>query len=749
MPRKAIPIGPNILALIEDARIDLARAALAAREGDNEPDFKLSEDVPDQADDEAVEAFRQELIQTLSEFDQDELRPAEQRSRRIGALADGKGVTSLTTIVEQRLNDEQSQEFERQPDQLCRSIWAYLNARETFEDAESFHFARQFRDHGKLYDAFEVELENNVALDAAAIDEAALATKIKEVLELKPEISCTVKALDLPATDAHPASIMLIVRHGGPLSSVYDHRQDGRRGTIYYRPPNEATLIYTPSLRQIEVCADSPVVRQTVSDSFAEIALGHDISQKPLTWKRYNLTRFRTSLLLQPPEIDGYEFEFARVLEAEVRLGIWRRKLQLKVTVEDDIEEVADRYLGAMNIFRRAEAFSRIGIAVAYNRVGDEKERTLNITIAGTKSCNLQSKTDPEERSLGFALLKEWGILSAFRQIAPEDLRAIFPQLVQLHDRVDNEVSGAYLSELGLNASRLIEGGLLERRDRQDVVLIEDDDVEGEGTVKPSANKGMVRTVGPFGEDAGKRPVSDLEMYAINAQWLHETLLRLMKPLLSRRVALILDPDLTLLGAIQIDGADVPVYFGRRLSDLKTTQRLDLIVRARNAAGVGIVLAASEEMPSHLGPNVVLPLLSHLSPADDEFLLARDGLELAFRSNLSLARGGATPQVVRTGKQSGTLYVPGKEPLHLAGNDQLTIFERLVAAAVKGSPDVQVKALMDGFDSRSPQQAFRKETWESILNVYLSKGAKRGYWRLVVAAQPTEDIVESPAEESV
>ena len=92
-------------------------------------------------------------------------------------------------------------------------------------------------------------------------------------------------------------------------------------GRIYYRPPNEATLIYTPSLRQIEVCADSPVVRQKVSDSFAEVALGHDVSQKPLTWKRYNLSRFRTSLRLQPPRIDGYEIRFARVLEAEVRLG--------------------------------------------------------------------------------------------------------------------------------------------------------------------------------------------------------------------------------------------------------------------------------------------------------------------------------------------------------------------------------------------------------------------------------------------
>ena len=749
MARKATPIGPHILALIEDARVDLARAALAFREGENEPDFKLPDDVPDQNDEEAVQAFRQTLIQTLSGFDQDDLRPAEQRSRRIRALAEGKGVTSLMTIVEQQLDDVQSQEFDRQPDQLCRSIWTYLNARETFENAESFHFARQFRDHGKLYDAFEVELENHVALDAAAVDEAALAAKIKEVLELKPEISCTVKALDLPATESHPASIMLIVRHGGPLSSVYDHRQDGRRGTIYYRPPNEATLIYTPSLRQIEVCADSPVVRQTVSDSFAEVALGHDISQKPLTWKRYNLSRFRTSLLLQPPEIDGYAFEFARVVEAEIRLGIWRRKLQLKVTVEDDIEEVADQYLGARNIFRRAEAFSRIAIAVAYNRIGDEKERTLNITIAGTKSCNLQSKTDPEERSLGFALLKEWGILSAFRQIAPDDLRAIFPQLVQLHDRIEDEVSGGYLLELELDPGRLIEGGLLERRDRQDVVLIEDDDLEGEGTIKPSATGGMVSTVGPFGEDAGKRPASDVEMYAINAQWLHETLMRLIKPLLSKRAAQILDPDLTLLGAMLVDGAEVPVYFARRLNDPKTAQRLDLMLRARNTAGVGIILAASEDMPSHLGPNVVMPLLSHLTSADEEMLFARDGIELAYRDSLSLARGGVSPRVVRTGKQSGTLFIPGKEPLHLAGNDQLTIFERLVVAAGKGSPDVQVKALMEGFESRSPQQAFRKDTWDSIRDVYISTGAKRGYWRLVVDAQATEDAAEASVEEPV
>lgn len=714
MPRKVLPIGPNTLALIEDARVDLARAALAVREGENEPTFNMSEDVPILTDDEAVDAFRKGIVETLSQFDPDELRPAEQRCRRIRALADGKGLTSLTTIVEQKFDDDQSLEFEKQPDPLCRSIWAFLNARQIFEDAESFHFARQFRDYGKMYDAFEVELEKAAVLDATLIDEAALAAKITKVLELKT--ICTVKALDLPATAAHPASIMLIVRHGGPLSSVYDHRDDGRRGTIYFRPPNEATLIYTPSMRQIEVCADSPVVRQEIAGAFAAVTLCHDVSQKPLTWKRYNLTRFRSSLHLDPPKVEGFEIKFAKVLEAEIRLGNWSRKLLLKVAIEDDIGEVADRYLRPNNIFRRADGFSRIGIAIAYNRVGDAKERTLNIMISGSKSCNLQSNKDPEERNLGFALLDAWGILSAFKQIDPNDLRAIFPQLVALHDRVEDEVSGEYLRETGLDPDHMIQGGLLERRGRQDIVLIDEDDMDGEGVVKPSVKEGMVSTVGPFGQSGGMRPASDFEMYEINRQWLHETVVRLMKPLLNKRGSQVLDADLTLLGSMQINATEVPVYFARRLDDPKTIGRLDLALRARNNAGVGIVLSAGADNPTCLGPNVVAPILTNLSPESEELVVARDGLELAFRNNLSLARGGATPQVLRSGKQSATLHVPGKDPVTLVGADQITIFERLVAAQKAGSPDVQVKELMDDLGSRSPQQAFRSDMWESILS---------------------------------
>jgi len=730
VPRKSSPVGPNTLAVVEGARIDLARAILAIREGENEPDFGLPEiPVPPKQAEEG-DKLRAAIEEILSNFGPDELKPAEHRCRRIRSLAEGKGVSSLSTIIDKQFTTSQVQEFEKQPDRLCRSIWVFLNARQTFEDAESFHFARQFRDYGRMYDAFEVELEKAAALDAASVDEAALAAHITKVLQLKT--NCTVKALDLPPTEAHPASIMLIVRHGGPLSSVHDHRDDGRRGTIYFRPPNEATLIYTPSLRQIEVCADSPLVRQEVAGSFAKISLGHNVSEKPLTWKHYNLSRFRSSLHLGTPRIPGYEIKFARVLEAEIRLGNWKRKLLLKVAVEDDIEEVAETFLKPNNIFRRADGFSRISIAVAYNREEDDKERTLNITISGTKSCNLQSNKDPGERNLGFALLKEWGILSAFEQIDTSDIRAMFPCLVRLHDRTDDKLNGAQLRELGLDPERLIRGGLLERCGRQDIVMLEDDGFDWEAEVKPSMTKGMVCTVGPFGEAGAMMPASDMELYAINRPYLHETLLGIVKPLLTRIAMVVIDPDLTLAGTMLIDGADSPVYLARRLDDMDVIGNLDLALRSRHRAGAGVVLSASAEAPICLGPNVVVPLLSNLSPGGAESLISRDGIELTYRSNTSLARGGSIPQVIRSGKQVATLHVPGKDPLSLAGNEQIAIFERLVDSYNKGSPDMQVKDLMDGFTSRSPQQAFRSKMWASIVNVYLGLGAKRGYWRLLI-----------------
>ena len=154
-----------------------------------------------------------------------------------------------------------------------------------------------------------------------------------------------------------------------------------------------------------------------------------------------------------------------------------------------------------------------------------------------------------------------------------------------------------------------------------------------------------------------------------------------------------------------------------------------------------LVLSASAKMPACLGPNVVVPLLSNMSPEGGELALSRDGLELAFRSGRTLALGGSTPQVLKSGEQSATLHIPGRPSLAILGANQIKIFERLVAAHKAGSPDVKAIALTEGMDVQSPQQAFRKETWQSIVKVYIGKGAKHGFWRLIVDAPPTEEPV--------
>ena len=728
MATKASPVGRFARGLIEDAPIDLILGIFKARgrENDSEPDFGLAEILDNKVEGDA----RDRIFEALDQFDKDDLTPAEQRCGRVRNLAEGKGIASLDTIAKKRLSNEEFIEYEKQLDPLCRSIWTFLNARQAFEDAESFYFARQYRDHGKMYDAFEVELDKSASLDAASMDKAALATRISEVLELKT--TCTVTATDLPATDSHPASVMLIIRHGGPLSSVHDLRDDGRRGTIYFRPPNEATLIYTPAKRQIEICADSPAVRQQVSGAFAEVALNHDVSQKPLTWKRYDLGRFRRSLNLPVPRVDGFEIYQVKVLEVEVRLGNWKRKLGLKVSIDDDIDAIATKYLGPDNVIKKAAMFSRIGIAVKYNKTGDRKEHTLGITISGSKSCNLQSNKDPDERSLGFALLSEWGILNSFKQIKNGDLRAMFSQLVQLFDREEDEITGGELLGLGLDPDRLIQGGLLERRDRQDIVLIDEDDIDGEVAIEPSSTPGMVKATGPFGEDAGEYPKADMELFQLNHDWLQETVLRLVGSLLSKKGTKIIDEDLILLGDMGAGGASTPVYFARRLGDPTVINKLDQFLRARNSSGIGIVLSASPEGFACLGPNVVVPILSHLEEENKEQALSRDAVIQTFNSGRNLAMGGNTVAIHKSDAQSALLCIPGKPPLAILGANQIKMFERLVVAYRTGSPDVKTALLIEDTGVQSPQQAFKPAMWHSILDEYIGKGPTRGYWRLVV-----------------
>lgn len=720
MSRKYRNLGRETLEIVETAPIPILKNIIAFRDSETAPEIKF--DWPSCEDE---DEWRLNLLVQLNADHPDALRPIEDRCQRIRALARGKGPTSLRHVAAKRRSHEEYAEFESQLDDLCSSAWVFFRHPEDFEDAEAFYAARQYRDFGKMYDSFEINADSAVHVDAGSIDEAALVSLLTARLELPSAVS--IRTLDLPKTANHPASVMLIVRHGGPLSSVFNHKDNGMRGTIYFRPPSEATLIWTPADKVMEICGPTPKVRKQIGDTFAEVALKADLSTKPLNWRRYDLTRFRTSFTLPLPAWDDVEIVAAKLIEVELRLGHYSRRLSLRVTIDDDIDAVAQDYLGANRILRRVEGFSRLAIAIHYARPGDRKPRSMDISFGDTRS-NLQSKHDPDQRDLGYRLLQFWGILDRLQVLDDSETRDYLPALLQLHDLLDDEINGALLRQMGVSPKRLLAAGLLDLRGRQNIVLIDDDDDFGEIAVGTSDATGSASMTGSFGEDLGSIPLEDIRRYVIKRDWLEELLYPLLKPLLGKLAIEQLDDDLIYLGRWQTDDAQLPLYFARRIDQQKTLQRLDVILRSRQDGGVGIILTAGQTQFKHLGPNVLIPLGDILQQGqiDDA---AKAMILKRFEVGRWLALGGSEVVLARFATQLAMLYIPGKVPLPVTGLKQMLIIERLVAAFKSDNPEVRTGDLVDGTGVKSPADAWGSGARSTVSGVYF-ENTRRNFWRL-------------------
>ncbi|MBB1493239.1 hypothetical protein H5395_17430 [Paracoccus sp. MC1854] len=724
MSRTYRNLGPETLELVETAPLPLLQEILAFRGSETEPLVEF--EWPECSDDDEGDDLRANLLDQLNAKAVEVLRPLEDRCGRIRRLSLGKGPSSLEHVAQKRLSHEEHETFTSQLDPLCRSGWIFLRHPADFEDAEAFLAARQYRDHGKLYDSFEVKADDpSAATDSEAIDADALASLLTAKLELPSRVS--IRTLDLPKTGSHPASVMVIVRHAGPLSSVLSHKDNGMRGTIYYRPPNEATLIWTPTLGTIEICGPSPQVRKKAADSFAEVVLKADLSNKPLSWRYYDLTRFHHTLMLPLPVWDDVEISRAQLIEVEMRLGDWSRRLSLRVTIDDDIETVARQYLGGSTLLKRAEGFSRLVVAVHYARPGDQKQRTLEISF-GDRRSNVQSKHDPDERDLGYRLLQFWGVMNKLRVLESEEIAQLLPALLELHDLPEDEISGGHLRRIGLDPKRLHDAGILALQRRQNIVLVDDADDFGDVSIAAGDRPGEVTAIGTFGEDLGGLPIEDVRKYIIKRDWLEETLLAVLKSLIGRASVQQLDADLAYLGRWRADGTEIPIYFARRLGQSATLQRLDALLRSRQDGGVGIVLTAAQTPFTHLGPNVVIPLADVLYAGviGDE---AQAAILVRFRASGWVARGGSEVALHKFGHQSGMLHMPGKVPLAIAGPKQMMIIDRFVAAHRAGRPDVPTGEIVEGTGVRSPADAWRSEARKTIMGIYFENN-RRGHWRL-------------------
>lgn len=726
MARPNAYFGRNLLQIFENARVEFLREFLASCKT---PGGDLLRP-PDQEPMVATDGTKGNLRAFLHSQDRDVLSELDRLSGSVLELSEGKGITSLETVAANKLLNVDHERFVDAPDPLCRSIWVHSRFPEVFRDAESFYAARRYRDHRRLYAAFEVEEDDPVELDDLILDTEALCRKLEDLLDLRARATASV--LDLPKTSAHPPSLMIALRHPGTLSSIRDHREDGNLQTYYYRPSHEAVLIYTPKLKKIEVCAESFTVRQKVADVFAEITLNQDLSAKPLTKRDFNLDRFRNSFDLDLPDLGEAEITNATVVEAEMPLGNWARRLNLKVTKDENIEDAMATYVRDASQLVRKFGFTKIVIAVGYVRRDDSAKGTLRLQISGGNTSNVQSQKDPFLRELGLHLLAYWGLMDEFHPLTGGEKARWFQFLLSLYDLPGDEVSGSFFCAAGADPKRLMQSGILMRKSRQVIVLIDDGDdgiVEGEFNTGPM--KGSLKETGAFGEDRGVVDDDNAMIYSIDRRWLAEEILKLLGGALGARTIEIETGHLASLGAIELKNEPVPIYLARGLGDVKVVNQLDIALRQKHKLGPGIVLAVSEGAPKYLGPNVVVRLPGIISPDEDSVQINGHELQRQFDAGRTLIACAQVAQVIRHGAHAGTLVMPGAEPLNLTTANQIVFFERLVAAATNGSGEVLTKVLFDGMASDHPNNLFSPKMRDLVIGTYIRHGSSNRYWRLV------------------
>lgn len=686
----------------------------------------------DSADD-IIEACRLAVLEVAAFLQPDAGVPLEQHASRILNLAEGRGVEAVAKVADRIFDSANSAEFAQQRDDYGRAIYLYLHEGELFDDAENLFYADHYRNLGRMYEAFEVDANGGLDFQWDDTVKASLEAKLQQALELPDNCKIDhIRVTGKREDGTEVASHLLIIRHAGPLSSVAAMK-DGRKKPMYYRPAIEATLLFSPDEAIVEVFAASPGVRPVVASAFAEVGLKHNLSDRPLTLRQYNLSRFLTSLRLDAPTVAGFDIESVTVVEAEVRPQNFKHRASLRVAIGDDIETVAADLFGPNNIFKRAALVSRIVVAVRYSADGEAKTKALNITLSDPNRCNLRSNRDPKQRDFGFKLLEHWGLMQQVRPLDAAEECAAFPALLRLYDEHAETVTRRHLDTRGILLDPLLEGGFLVRRGRHSSIEVELENGETQlVTVQSSPTIGHVRYECPVSRQWVEIPAQSLDYFEIKREWIEERIIKGLKSSLKPVGQMLQEQGLIFLGVLDLDGESIPAYLARQLSDQRVIRDYDIQLRAHQNAGIGVVLACCETAPAFLGCHVVVPLATLLVADAAEPTVDLVSLKSVYGQGKVLARGGQTVDFIVEHNRSGSLFIPGKPVLTVVGEKQIKLVQRLVDAYRAGNPAVVTKDLMDGLGSASPSQAFRN--WkEQIADIYIGQAeGKRGAWKLLV-----------------
>lgn len=714
---------PNLSRLFDDAEATLLSAFLATKAFE-----KLSWLAAyrfDPADPEGLMAASDMLRQEKKE----RLSPLETEAARIVTIAGSRGQFALEGLARTKLDPDRMKALAGQRDELARSLWAFVNENTLFEAAENSLHLWLYRRYDKHYQTFMAEPspEGGPSAGRALLD--SLLTDLNARLDRGDGYD--IDRFDIPEDGDEPAAEMYLLFHPDPPTSVREIDDAGIRSRIYFRPPGEAMIVYTPSTGRVHVRASTRRLRHIIAESFIETVLDQPYSRQPVDFQAYDISRFFAGLELTPPDFEDVIILRAQIIRADVSISNLANRLSLSTTINQDITAIIDSQPGLGKIFERAVAIRFIEIAVRYQRAGREGEETLDFTLTDRNTSSLLSLDDPFERVLGHRLLRHWGILREGR--APSDAESIaaLPALMALWDVGAEKVTGAWLQDRGIDSKLLTEVGFLVPAGWEGDDLIDDEDSLG-----PVAAEVVLRPEGPNlrsadGQEAPGGSPERYRVYRVRDGWVAQHLREHVAGILDAPAVDEVNAHILALGALRIDARAVPVYLVRGLNDERVRAAIDTELRARQDQGIGLVLQAGKAVGSCLAANVLTPITDHIEGNFPEISLTTDSLKAVYRRNRALARGGLTVELVRTGDHAGTLFVPGKGTIDISGANRMLVIGRLVDAHNNGPTPMATADLISGIEGQSLANIFGQPLWSKLKAGFIRSPVRR-LWEIAI-----------------
>lgn len=669
----------------------------------------------------------------------DRLGPLESEAARIVNIARDQGEYVLDGLARTKLEPDCARELLSQRDKLARSLWAFANEHGLFEAAENSLHLRLYRRYDKHYQTFMADPSVDGGPDAGSALLEQLLADLNERLDRGDGYS--IDKFDIPKDGDEPAAEMYLLFHPDPPTSVREIDDDGNRSSIYFRPPGEAMIVYTPSTGRVHVRAGNRKLRHTIAERFIETALDQTYSNQPVDFQAYDISHFLKGFDLEPPDFDDVLIDRARVIRADISIRNLANRLSLSTTIDQDIAEIIDSQPGLPRIFERAVAIRFVEIAVQYRRAGREATQTLDFTLTDRNTSSLLSLDDPFERVLGHRLLRHWNILREGRAPGAEESMAVMPALLAIWDIGAEKVSGAWLQARGVDPGLLTELGFLAPHGWEGDDLIDDEDEVG-----PVA-AGVKTGVEKDDEDEESHKVVNLEVtegqvtpgnpelyriYRVRDGWVAQHLKAGLEHVLDAPAIEKLSDHLLYLGTLDVDGGDVPIYLARGLDREKVRSAVDTELRARHNLGIGLVLQAGSAPGPCLAANVLTPLVDQIDTEQAEIALVADKLRSVFRRHRILARGGQAVELTRVGDNMATLFVPGKGSIDIKGENRIDVIQRLVDAHNAGPMPMATADLISGIaEDQSLANIFKQPLWKKLTADFLRSPGK-GQWEIAV-----------------